>query len=225
MRLKTQPTGDVEVTPRSVSGHVNFPGGVQTLTFTTGNWDTFQDVTIKARHDNNAHDPTDQIDHTITGYGALDADELPGTLTIDIEDPDTTEFVLDGSIAPISIEVTEGIRKDNAFYVNLSSSPVNPDTGANSSMTLSFDVSSGLTVSPATHTFHSSNWDTVKIFKVRAEHDDDGVKQTLEIIPKGAGANYDGLSGDKITVTVIDDDDAGSGDFAEFGDGSARLQR
>ena len=206
VRLKTQPTGDVEVTPRSVSGHVNFPGGVPTLTFTTGNWDTFQDVTIKARHDNNAHDPTDQIDHTITGYGALDADEVPGTLTIDIEDPDTTEFVLDGSIGPISIEVTEGIRKDNAFYVNLSSSPVNPDTGANSSMTLSFDVSSGLTVSPATHTFNSSNWDTVRTFRVRAEHDVDGVNQTLEIIPKGAGANYDGLSGDKITVTVIDDD-------------------
>ena len=206
VKLKTQPTGDVEVTPRSVSGHVNFPGGVPTLTFTTGNWDTFQEVTIKARHDNNAHDPTDQIDHTITGYGALDVDEVPGTLTIDIEDPDTTEFVLDGSIGPISIEVTEGIRKDNAFYVNLSSSPVNPDTGTNSSMTLSFDVSSGLTVSPATHTFNSSNWDTVRTFRVRAEHDVDGVNQTLEIIPKGAGANYDGLSGDKITVTVIDDD-------------------
>ena len=73
-------------------------------------------------------------------------------------------------------------------------------------MTLSFDVSSGLTVSPATHTFNSSNWDIVKNFRVRAEHDDDGVNQTLEIIPKGAGANYDGVSGDKITVTVVDDD-------------------
>ncbi len=207
VKLKTQPTGDVEVTPESVSGHVNFPGGVQTLTFTTGNWNAFQDVTIKARHDNNAHDPTDQIDHVITGYGTLTADEQPRSITIDIEDLDVTELIVNGGVTgEITVEVDEGTRNDTAFYVNLSSSPVNPDTGANSSMTLSFDVSSGLTVSPATHTFNSSNWDTVKIFRVRAEHDDDGVNQTLEIIPKGAGANYDGVSGDKITVTVVDDD-------------------
>ena len=207
VRLKTQPTGDVEVTPESVSGHVNFPGDVDTLTFTTGNWDTFQDVTIKGRLDDDAHDPTDQINHVITGYGDLDPDELPGTLTIDIEDPDTTEFVLNGSIAPITIEVTEEDNAGTTFQLNLSSFPANPDTGANSSMTVRFDLSPGLTISPPTRNFDSSDWDTSKMFTVKALHDDDGVNETLEITPKGAGANYQDVSGDKITVTVRDDDE------------------
>ena len=93
VRLLTQPTGDVTVTP-SANHRISFTPANLSLTFTTGNWNTYQEITFNATQDPDAHDPTATITHTFAGYGSFDMNDetdMP-TVLADIDDDDVVGF-------------------------------------------------------------------------------------------------------------------------------------
>ena len=69
VRLKTQPTGNVTVDITSDNEDVTVTP--TSLTFTTGNWDTTQPVTVEVAEDEDGTHDRATLTHAVTGYGAL----------------------------------------------------------------------------------------------------------------------------------------------------------
>ena len=69
--LDSPPTGNVTVTPTSANLDAATVSGV--LTFTTGNWNTLQTVTVNGVEENNADaaDESLSITHAVSGYGSV----------------------------------------------------------------------------------------------------------------------------------------------------------
>ena len=213
VRLKTQPTGNVLVTPSADFGRVAFVPAVTVLTFTTTNWNTYQPITFKARDDDNAHDPTETITHMISGYGTLDSSEQPGPVNVDIEDLDEVGVTIAANKNPDGfLEVVEESTTGSPFTVRLTSAPAGAGTGNSSQTRLTFTVPAGLTVNPNAFSFNSGNWDTPKVFTVTAAHDDDGVPTTFDLQPQfvmvggNISSDYTGHAVDPVKIKVLDDD-------------------
>ena len=73
MALATRPSGSVSV---SITGHAGTDLTLDktTLTFTVGNWDTAQTVTVKAGQDDDGANDTGTLTHTASGgdYASTD---------------------------------------------------------------------------------------------------------------------------------------------------------
>ena len=83
IKLKTKPAGDVEVTPQlSPNARIVFEESDPTITFTVDNWDELQFVDMNHTDDPDAQDNRYSITHTISGYGTLEASELPEPIII-----------------------------------------------------------------------------------------------------------------------------------------------
>ncbi len=80
--LDSEPTGDVTVTP-SVPANSNLSVRPVALTFTTGNWQTPQTVTVEALTDaNTTSEPAVTVSHQVTGadYGSVTAPSVDVTI-------------------------------------------------------------------------------------------------------------------------------------------------
>ena len=95
--LDSQPTAEVTVTPSRRSGDtdVTVSGA---LTFTAGNWDTAQTVTVSAAEDADANDDRASIGHAVAGgdYGS----ETAGTVSVTVNDDETASDTVTLSVAP-----------------------------------------------------------------------------------------------------------------------------
>ena len=83
--LHTQPTGDVTVTVGGIAGS-DLTVDKSVLTFTTGNWDTAQTVTLTAGEDDDEADEGDAtITHSVSGadYGSVTAADVTVKVTDD----------------------------------------------------------------------------------------------------------------------------------------------
>ena len=82
--LGSEPTGPVTVTP-SVTGSPDVTVSPSPLTFTAGNWDTTQTMTVSAVHDADADAEMATIEHAVSGadYGSENADDVAVTVTED----------------------------------------------------------------------------------------------------------------------------------------------
>ena len=82
--LDSEPAGEVTVTV-TVGGHAgtdvrlsgNTLSATNTLTFTTGDWDTAQTVTVTAEHDDDAVEDTATLTHTVSSTGDSAYNNLP----------------------------------------------------------------------------------------------------------------------------------------------------
>ena len=190
--LDTQPTGNVTVTV--TSDHTDVTAAASTLTFTTSNWDTAQAVTVSAAQDDDADDGTATLSHTVSGadYDGVTADSVAVTVT----DDDTRGV----TVTPTSLTIDEG--GSGSYTVVLNTQP----TG---------DVTVSATVEPAamlpmltitTLTFTASNWDTAQTVTLSGGQDTDAVDETATVSHAVSGADYDEVTADSVSVTVIDDD-------------------
>ena len=208
IRLLTEPTGDVEITPVLASNsRLGFVDSDPTLTFTMDNWDDWQTIGFNAAEDDDGRNDRWEIDFNISGYGTLDSSEEPDPVIVNVADNDSAEVVLGGSFVNGSIEVAEGNTTGSAFTMVLTTKPVDVGTGANSSTTIGFTVPTGLTVTPSSWTFNSGNWSNPKEFRVTAANDPDGVNNEYSVSSSMTGADYNGSSPDPVEIRVIDDDE------------------
>ena len=196
VRLATQPTGIVTVAASWLHGDADLSVTPASLSFTPGNWNTTQTLTVRAAEDNDLADGSATFRHSASGggYGGVTA-----SLTATEDDNDTAQFLF----STTSVTVPED---DNATYT------VRPLYAPTGTVSVSVAVASGgdadITVRPPTLTFTTSSWNTVQTVTVSARDDDDAVNGSRQITHTAAGAEYQDLTA-SVTATEQDDDEAG----------------
>jgi large repetitive protein len=220
VRLSSQPSQNVAF---SLSSNDTTEGTVSptTLTFTGGaggNWNTDQTVTISGVDDN--VDDGD-IAYTIVTGPATSTDAQytnlnPPNVTVTNQDNDTA-----GINVPPSGGTTTETGGTTSFTIVLASQPT-----ADVTIPLSSSDTTEGTVSPASLTFTSANWDTsqnVVVTGVNDDVDDDEFTYTIVTSPaSSADPNYNNRDAGDISIVNHDDDVAGvtittSGNTTEAG--------
>ena len=203
--LSAQPTADVTI---AVASSDLTEGTVDTalLTFTMGNWDTPQTVTVTGVDDD--LDDGD-VDYTAQLAPAVSTD--PAFNGIDPADPMITNLDDDTpgiTVTPTTGLVTTELGGTDTFTIVLNSQPMADVTIGITSE----DLTEG-TAAPATVTFTTDNWDTPQPVTVTGADDavDDGdVEYTIVTAPAvSSDTAYAGLDADNVTVTNLDNEAAG----------------
>ena len=214
VKLASQPAGDVTVT---VSGHAGTGAAVSgttltnnVLTFTTGNWDMAQTVTVTGTDDSTAEgDETVTLAHAVASTDDSAYDALSDvSVTVTVEDNDTVGV----SIDPTTLTVAEGSSMD--YSVKLTSQPAGDVT-----VTVSGHAGSGASLSGTSLsadnvlTFTTANWDMAQTVTVTGTDDSTAeADETVTLAHAVASTDdtaYNALSDLSVTVTVEDNDSVG----------------
>ena len=189
--LNTQPTGTVTITPGSGDTTVATVTPAS-LTFTTANWDTAQTVTVTGVEDDDAGNETVTISHSVRGYGSV---STANGVTVTVNDDETAGVKVD----PTTLSMEEG--ESGTYMVKLESQP-------SGSVTITpFSDNSDVRCRPTSLTFSRSNWNGPQTMTVIVGQGDDNEDETAAILHSVRG--YGSISsGDTVTVTVRDDDEA-----------------
>ena len=188
VRLATRPSASVSV---SITGHAGTDLTLDktTLTFTVGNWDTAQTVTVKAGEDDDASNETATLTHTASGGDyALVSNTLPVTLT----DDDTATIVL----SETDLTVTEGYSAGSSYTVKLATQP-----SGSVSVAITGHAGTDLTLDKTTLTFTTDNWATVQTVTVSATQNAATAKVTLAHAV--AGSDYGSVTAEPVVVSVV----------------------
>ena len=203
VRLNTQPTSDVVISVTR-TGSPDVTVSPATLTFTPANWSTAKTVTVRAAQDADAANDAATIAHAVVA--AQSADEYDAATIAGVAVTVTDDAAAGVSVSETTLTVAEG---GSATYTVVLDAQPTSDVVISVTRTGSTDV----TVSPATLTFSSSNWDTAKTVTVRAAQDadavDDAASITHAVVAARSANEYDGATIAGVAVTVDDDDTAG----------------
>ncbi|MBF0491558.1 MAG: FG-GAP repeat protein [Deltaproteobacteria bacterium] len=198
--LTSEPTQDVVITVTPDDKVSTTP---PTLTFTSGNWNSPQTVTVSAV-DNQVADGlhTGTITHTATSsdtfYNGLSIASVVANVT-DNDSPGVSIAESSGSTV-----VTEGGNTDT-FTVLLSTQPI-------SDVTITMHPDSQVTTNPPSLTFTASNWNQVQTVTVTAVDDHLAQGNHTGLISPSASSGdsaYNAIGVNPITVSIIDNDSAG----------------
>jgi large repetitive protein len=203
VRLNTQPTASVVVTPTPNAQCTVSP---TTLTFTTGNWNTNQTITVSAVDDvvsEGTHSGT--ITHATTSSDPNYAIGIAGTRTPTITDNDSAGY----TITPGATLIVTEAGTTGTVTVRLNTQPT-----ADVSIAVSSSNTAEGTVSPASLTFTSVNWATPQSVTVTGVNDDvdDGDSSWSVVLgqPSGsADATYAALNPADVSASTSDDDTKG----------------
>ena len=205
VKLNTEPSADVTVT---ISGHSGTDVSLSDteLTFTDGNWDVEQEVTVTAEHDDDtAADSDVTLTHAVTGaseYEAIAADDVP-SVAVRITENDSAGV----SIVPTTLTIDEGASK--TYTVVLDTEP-----SADVSVTISGHSGTDVSLSDTELDFTPGNWDTAQTVTVTAGQDDDATADTdVTLTHAVTGASeYEAIAADdvpSVAVRINEDDSAG----------------
>ena len=207
VRLDTQPSGTVTVTPSSDNSDVTL--SPTTVEFSTTDWATFKTITATAGQDEDAA-PEDltTITHTASGADYQGATiNINKSVTLEIFDDDQAEV----TVSATELTITEGAG--GAYTVSLGSRPV----GGN--VTIEFTVigSPDITVDTDGVTEGNQNsveispadWRNAQTVTVTAADDDDTRPDSGLIRHTVSGANFNEATIPDIPVTITEDDMAG----------------
>ncbi len=210
VRLDTQPTGDVTISLTPESGEVSV--SPTSLTFTSGNWNSYQTVTVTAVNDDVQEiiaPHTDNILHSASG-GGYDA-VLISDLGISITDNDSAGLVITPNAVPLSMP--EDASSTDSFTLKLSSEPsalvivnITVDDASEASVTPSL-----LTFTPSASSGTSGHWDfdqTVTVTGIDDNIVDGTVAYTISVDTVSGDTLYNGQSG-SINAETTDDDTLG----------------
>ena len=194
--LDAQPSANVTISLSFAAGSdaditVNTPP----LTFTTGNWNTAQEVTVSAAQDDDALNGSATIEHAASGggYGSVSVSSVVATEA----DNDTAGV----TVTPTTLSVPEG---SNAKYT------VVLDTQPSADVTISLSFAAGsdadITVNTPPLTFTTGNWNTAQEVTVSAAQDDDALNGSATIEHAASGGGYGGVTISSVTATEEDND-------------------
>ena len=199
VRLATIPTANVVITPTATStATVSGP-----LTFTAGNWNDAQTVTVTGVADDDAVANTDAvISHAATGAAEYVAVSAIDDVTVTVTETDSVGF----TVTPQTLSLNEGFS--DSYTVVLTSAPsvgevtVTPDSPDSDAVSI-YSGTDELT-------FTSANWNVAQVVSVIAEPDDDSTNESVVIsnavTVSNSSSDYDGTNAADVTVTVTDPD-------------------
>jgi len=208
VKLATTPSAEVTVTVDNPSGKVmvdtdpNQTGDQNTLTFTTDNWDAFQEVTVKADSDDDTSDDRVTLTNTASGgdYGTAKAVNV----IVTVKDSDTPALM----VSLVELDIVE--EKSTRYTVRLATQP-----GPSDNVTVRISASQGeVTVdtdlvqlgNQSTLRFNASNWDQTQDVRVHAGHDDDTTNDIVTLTNSAEGGDYGAAPSVPVTVNVTDND-------------------
>ena len=228
--LDAAPSNDIAIDV-TVSGDSDITVSPSTLTFTTLNWSTSQDVTVSALDDTDTTDDEATISHTVSPASAhitvsdvtiavTDNDETSGDDTEDDDSGDDTSgddtskdddsggdavVVAPGATVSVSrLTVDEG--GEGSYTVVLNAAPVSSDVVVKVAVTGVWEVET----KPASLTFTALNWSTAQTVTVTAAHDADSghdFARLLHLVDADVSSNeYDSVGIGTVSVAVTDDD-------------------
>ena len=120
------------------------------------------------------------------------------TAELTIVDDDERGIVVAGGPLTLTEEGSTG------YTVALASAPTGPVT-----VRVTVSGSPGVTVTPSSLAFTAENWNQPQTVTVTAAHDDDAAEDVAELRHAASGADYRGVTGEAVAVTVTDDDPPG----------------
>ncbi|WP_254564047.1 SBBP repeat-containing protein [Oscillatoria sp. HE19RPO] len=202
--LDTQPTGEVTVnlvSSNTAEGTVSVPS----ITFTPGNWNVPQTVTVTGVDDNVADgNITYTIQTTVTSTDSIYSSINPNDVSVTNIDNDTPNILVTQSGG--STAVTEGGTTDT-YQLVLTTAPT-----ANVNITITPDVQTDLgngAGTAVTLTFNNTNWNNPQTITVTAT-DDTAVEyahtSTISHSVTSTDADYNGMAVSNITANVTDND-------------------
>ena len=151
-----------------------------------------------------APDSVDEANSVVTATVAADTGSpasysvgTPASAMVTVQDNDSRRVTVSATALPVN----EG--STGTYTVVLNSQPT-----ASVMVTPSRTGSADVTFSPATLTFTTSNWSTVRPVTVRAAQDSDAVDDSATISHAVRGGDYTGVTADSVVVTVDDDETA-----------------
>ena len=187
VELNTQPSGDMMVAISSNNTDVTVSSSP--LTFTAGNWNSAQTVTVTAGQDADAANDMATLTHNPSGGGYNSVSNA--ILMVTVTDDETAGV----TVTPTSLTVNEG--GTNTYTIVLDTEPTDTVTVAISSNNTDVTVSaSPLTV-----------WDTAVTVTVSAAEDADSTHDTATVTHTFAGGDYNFVI--NVIVTVTDNDTPG----------------
>jgi hypothetical protein len=178
-----------------------------TLTFTTGNWDTGQTVTVTGVDDDFDRDDTTTVTLAVDDGSSFDTFDAVAdqNVAVTCTDDDTAGFTVSESSG--STVVAEGGGADT-FDVVLDAQPESDVI-----LTVSSLIEADVTVDKATLTFTTGNWDTGQTVTVTGVDDDfdrdDATTVTVAVDDDNSDDAFDGLADQDVAVSCTDDDTAG----------------
>jgi putative cell wall-binding protein len=195
--LTSEPTSNVTVTLAPNSQVTATPSP---LTFTSGDWDTPQTVTVGAVNDDIAEgNHVGSVGHTVASADSFYNGLVTSPVSVSITDNDNASVVVNESGG--NTTVTEGGATDN-YTVVLTSEPTT-DTQ------IVLSPSGQVSVMPSALLFNSGDWDVPQTVIVTAI-DDSSVEGThVAVIVQNATSSdptYNGIAVDDVSVTINDDD-------------------
>ena len=182
--LATEPAGNVTV---SIAGTNEVTTARNTLTFTAGNWNTAQPVTVSAGQDADAADDRARLDHRASGGGY---DSVTGSVAVTVMDDDTPGLIL----TPAALTLAEGASA--SYTVALATEP----TG---NVTVSIAGTGDVTVDRSTLSFTSRNWSAAQTVTLFAARDEDVANDSATLAHRARGGDYSSVTG-SVEVTVTD---------------------
>ena len=210
VKLATRPSATVAVSVSSGDpGAVSVPS--TTLTFTTGNWATAQQVWVGGVDDDDAS--SESVTVTVT---ALGGDYVGETAEVDVtvNDDDTEALVTD----PGSLTVLE--NGSGSFTVKLATRP-----SGQVSVTVSSGDLDAVSVPSQALVFTTGDWSVARSVSVGGVDDADASDESVTVTLTATGGDYTNETA-TVSVSVTDDDtaalvaDPGSLQIAENGSGS-----
>ncbi len=201
--LDTQPTSNVTI---AVSSSDTSEGTVApvSLIFTSSNWSTAQTVTVTGVDDNLADgDKSYNIVlaaavSTDTNYHGID----PADVSVTNTDNDTVGVTL--STRAVTVTEASGNSNTDTYTVVLNTRPTGTVT-----VTPTSSNSGVATVSPASLTFTSANWNTAQPVTVTGVDDSTDGDRSTTITHTASGGDYGSVSVPDVSVTLTDDDTVG----------------
>ena len=190
--LDQQPGGNVTVTLANstpAAATVN----ASSLTFTTGNWNQKQTVTVTGVEDDDDQNDSTTIGHTASGggYAITSAQNVQVTVT----DNDQPELILNKDELTVAEAGGTG-----TYTVRLKTEP----TG-NVTVAITMQPTGKATVDKTNLTFSTSNWSQTQTVTVTGVPDDDDLADDVVTITNSP-SGY-GIAGAKTVEATVDDDD------------------
>ena len=208
LTLSTLPV-DADGNPDSVTVTITDPtntditAGPATVTFTSSNWNTGEEVTVSVTHDADSTADTGTITHSAAGadYASATRDSV----TVNVVDDEGLNVLISES----SLEVNE--ESSSYYRISLSLAPTGTVTvvarSNNSEVTLGTTTTVADAASSVSLTFNASTYDTEQRVYVFAADDFDAADDTAVISHSVSGAEYNNAQTPlPLDVTVADND-------------------
>jgi len=188
------------------------------LTFTTGNWETPQTITVSGQDDADTTNDSAVVTVSINQAGTLDADYDPlasKTVAIAVQDDDSGF-----TVSPTALTITENNVSTGSFTVVLDSQP-----SSDVVFTISSSDDTEATTDVSQLTFTSGNYDTPQTVEVTGPDDaatgDDSATITVSVDDANSDDAFDALPDQTVAVTIYDDENLVT-TTADSGAGSLR---